>query len=144
MACLFTAKVLTQDWSSISYQAILNCCMACLFTAKVLTQDWSSISYQAILNHFFKKITCKNWRKIMVAGYDFPVVPSLRGDRAPPNDCLCLPPHFGLLRIRFETARNDNTTGNNGKRNAKVQTYCNSCWKFSPLFTKLLATNCCT
>ena len=28
----------------------------------------------------------------MVAGYDFPVVPSLRGDRAPPNDCLCLPP----------------------------------------------------
>ena len=30
-------------------------------------------------------------------------VPSLRGARAPPNDCLC--PHYGLLRIRFWNIR---------------------------------------
>ena len=39
-----------------------------------------------------------------------------------PKDCLCPPPHFGLLRMLFGASRKDKTAGNNGKMTNNFQT----------------------
>ena len=74
-----------------------------------------------VLNHFFAnmcvKKNCASPTESLTARHW-----SLRGVGAcPPIDCLC-PPISVYSEYVFVALRNDNTTGNNGKRNNNVHT----------------------